>query len=72
MAKKKKEAQTPKIPVNEIELGGVYKNYVNELVRVEEINTTTNEVVLYNITGSHKQWINFKHVYLVEKVRQSR
>jgi len=74
MAKKKKEEskQVPKIPVNEIELGGVYKTFVNELVRVDKIDGEKKQIVLYNINGAHKQWIDFQHIYLIEKIRQSR
>lgn len=74
MAKKKKDEskQVPKIPVNEIEVGGVYKSGVNDLVRIEKIDEDQQKIVLYNISGSHRQWIDFKHVYLIEKVYQSR
>ena len=74
MAKKKNtnESLAPKIPVNEIELGGVYKTYVNELVQVLQINGETNQFLIYNISGAHKQWIDFKYIYLTEKIRNSR
>ena len=75
MAKKKKEEsaeQLPKIPVNEIEIGGVYKSAVQDLVRVESINEETQKIVVYNVSGAHRQWIDFRHIYLVEKVYQSR
>ena len=74
MAKKKTETEVlpTRIPVNEIEVGGVYKTAVKELVRVEQINGETEKIKLTNITGGHKQWVDFKHIYLVEKLRQSR
>jgi hypothetical protein len=73
MAKKKEETQElPKIPVEEIELGGVYKTAANDIVKVERIDGESKKIVLYNISGAHRQWIDFKHIYLIEKLRQSR
>lgn len=74
MAKKKIDIDElgPKIPVNEIEIGGVYKTAVQDIVRVEKIDGGNEKIVVYNISGAHKQWIDFKHIYLVEKLYQSR
>jgi len=72
MAKKKKETSVERIPLNEIEVGGIYKTFVNELVRIEEIRGKEEKIVLYNLTGAHKQWVDFKHIFLIEKIRQSR
>jgi len=73
MAKKKETQETTnRIPLEEIELGGVYKNYVNDIVKVEKIVGDQEKIIFYNISGAHRQWISFKNVFLVEKVYQSR
>lgn len=72
MVKKKELIELPPIPINEIELGGVYRAAVNDLVKVEKIDAGNKKVVLYNITGAHKQWVDFRYLHLVEKVYQSR
>lgn len=74
MAKKKDNTEelAPKIPLNEIELGGIYKTAVQDIVRVEKIDGGNEKIVLYNISGAHRQWVDFKYIYLVEKIHQSR
>lgn len=74
MAKKKDNTEelAPKIPVNEIELGGVYKTAVQDIVRIEKIDGENEKIVLYNISGAHRQWVGFGHIYLTEKLYQSR
>jgi hypothetical protein len=74
MAKRKIDVDelAPKIPINQIDLGGVYKTAVQDIVRVESIDGAKNQFVLYNISGAHKQWVDFNNLYLVEKVYQSR
>lgn len=71
MAKKKKETQKQitKIPVEDLEIDGVYRTYVKDIVKVLEINEQTETVKLYNISGAHRQWTKFKYVNIVEKVR---
>ena len=66
MAKKNGNGEAPKIPVSEIKVGGVYKTYVNDLIRIEDINETTQMIRLYNVTGAFKQWTAFKNIYLIE------
>ena len=73
MAKKKAETdELKKIPVSELEVGGVYKSAVQDLIRIENIDEENQKVVVYNISGAHKIWLDFKHIFMVEKVYQSR
>jgi len=73
MAKKKAETDEQKrIPVSELEIGGVYKSAVQDLVRIEKLDEEDQKVVVYNISGAHRMWISMKHIFLVEKVYQSR
>jgi hypothetical protein len=66
MAKKKAE-RLVKIPIEEIEVNGVYKTYVNDIVKVLSIDKEKEQFVLMNITGSFKQWIDFKNIFLVTR-----
>lgn len=66
MAKKK---VMTKIPVNELEVDGVYRSYVQDIVKILEIKKDTETVVLFNISGAHKQWTEFKYINLVERIR---
>jgi len=69
MAKKKAElAAEKKIDIKDIVVNGVYKTYVNDIVKILRINKEREEFVLYNVTGSHRQWTSFKHIYLVERL----
>lgn len=64
-----KKTVVTKIPVNELELDGVYKTYVQELVKILKIDEERQEIVLFNISGAHKQWVGFKNIYLTERIR---
>ena len=69
MAKKKAElAAEKRIDVKDIVVDGVYKTYVNDIVKILKINEDRKQFVLMNITGSFKQWVDFKNIYLVEKL----
>jgi hypothetical protein len=74
MAKKKSEntVEVNRIEPSDIDVGGIYRTYVNDLVRVESFNGETNKFVLYNISGAHRQWIDPANICLIEKIRQSR
>lgn len=65
----KKQQSVPKIPVKDMEVDGVYKTYVQEIVKILEINKETETIVLFNISGAHKQWIEFRNIYLIERIR---
>jgi len=68
MAKKKAElAAEKRIAVKDIVVDGVYKTYVNDIVKVLQINMDREQFVLMNITGSFKQWTDFKNIYLIER-----
>ena len=68
MAKKKSElAAEKRIDIKDIVVDGVYKTYVNDIVKVLKVNEETKQFVLMNITGSHKQWTDFKNIYLIER-----
>ena len=68
MAKKKNGEVSPKIPVKEIEVDGVYRTWVSDIVKIQKIDEDRQTVVLYNITGSFKQWVAFKNIYLTERL----
>jgi len=68
MAKKKAKAEVPRIPLDEIEVGGTYRNYVKDLVKIQEIDLERNEIRLYNISGSHRMWVSAKHIYLTTRL----
>jgi len=65
---KKKNGVTPKIPVSELKINTVYRTYVRDIVKILKINEATKTVVLYNVTGSFRQWVDFKNIYIVEKL----
>ncbi len=62
-----KKDVTQKIPVGEIEVGATYRTYVKDLVKILDKNEKTEMIILYNISGSHKQWVSFKNIYLIER-----
>ena len=64
MAKKEKKE---KLPVSEIFEGATYRTYVLDLVKILKKDDEKEEIILYNISGSHKQWISFKNIYLIER-----
>jgi mRNA-degrading endonuclease RelE of RelBE toxin-antitoxin system len=64
----KKEPENKFIKIEDIEIGGVYKTHVKDLVKVLGINEERKSVTLYNISGSFKQVTDFKNIALVEKV----
>lgn len=66
---KKVEVNVNRIPVSELEVNCVYKTYVQELVKILEINNERKSICLYNISGAHKQWVDFKNIYLTNKIR---
>ena len=69
MAKKKAElAAEKRIDVKDIVVDGVYKTYVNDIVKILKINKDREQFVLMNITGAFKQWVDFRNIYLVEKL----
>ena len=69
MAKKKAElAAEKRIAVKDIVVDGVYKTYVNDIVKVLKINKDREQFVLMNITGAFKQWVDFRYIYLVERL----
>lgn len=73
MAKKKTQTlkndkPIDKIPVEDIQVEGVYKTYVGDIIKVLDINKATKTVTLFNITGSFKQWTEFKNVNLIRKI----
>jgi len=65
MAKKQEKAE--KIPVKDLEVGATYRTYVLDLVKILQIDEDRETVVLYNISGAHKQWVSFKNIFLIEK-----
>ena len=69
MAKKKAAAVTKRIDVKDIEVDGTYKTYVKDIVKILKINEDRKQIILYNISGSHKQWVDFRNIYLVERLR---
>ncbi len=70
MAKKKKVKTVVKnIPLEDLEVDGTYKSYVGDVVKILKIDEKNKTVVLYNVSGSHKQWTSFNYINLVEKIR---
>jgi hypothetical protein len=52
-----------------LEVGGVYKTNVKDLVEIREINDQTQQLKLYNITESCTQWTSIKKHRLIERIR---
>jgi len=74
MAKKKvkTEVEKDRIPVEDIVVGGVYKTYVQEIVKVLKKDEDRQEFVLFNVNGAFKQWTAFRHIWLTKFLYQSR
>lgn len=69
MVKKKNlMEEVEKISVEDIEINGVYKTYVGDIVKILEIDNERECITLMNITGSFKQWIDFKNIFLVRRI----
>ena len=70
MAKKKANTKVKKekLHLDEIVIGGVYKTYVNDLVKIEQKNDDTEQVVLTNITHAYRQWVSYKNIYLTDRI----
>jgi hypothetical protein len=57
------------MPDFEIEVGGVYTIYNGELVKVLKLDKDRNEMVLYNISDSHKMWVSYDEKRLKKRIR---
>ena len=64
----KPESPSNFIKVEDIEIGNVYRTHVKDLVKILEINEERESILLYNISGSFKQAVDFKNIALVEKI----
>ena len=64
----KPEEKTDFIKVEDIVIDGVYKTHVKDLIKILEINEERKSILLYNISGSFKQIVDFKRIALVEKI----
>jgi hypothetical protein len=56
------------IKIEDIELNTVYRTHVKDLVKVLVIDNEKQKIKLYNISGAHKQWLDFKNVAFIEKI----
>jgi len=70
MAKKKETVN--RIPKEDIMVGGVYRNAVQDIVKVLKIDEIEQRFILFNVSGAHKQFTDFKHIWLTEKLFQTR
>jgi hypothetical protein len=52
-----------------LEVEGVYKTNVKDLVKIREIDEKKGKMHLYNITENCNQWVNIKNHRLVAKIR---
>lgn len=52
-----------------LEVGGVYKTNVQDLVKIKEIDEQKGKIHLYNITESCNQWVNLVGHRLKERIR---
>lgn len=43
----------------EIEINGVYKSHVGDLIKVLEIDKSNDRIHLYNISDGANQWVSF-------------
>lgn len=69
MAKKKVKAQ-PKVELinpEDLVVNGVYQTWVQDIVKILKINKSQKKIVLYNVSGSHKQWIEFKNISILKR-----
>jgi len=62
------EVKKEKIPVSEIVIGGVYKTYANDLVKIEAKNEEREQITLSNITHAIRQWVAYKNIYLTDRI----
>ena len=73
MVKKKmmlgEEIEMIRIPVEEIQVGKTYLNWVGNLVKVLDYNTETRMLKVYNISDSCRQYHDIKNVYFVKLIR---
>ena len=68
MAKEKNDLmEVTKIPIGEIVENGVYQSYVHDIVKVLKIDNKLNKLWLYNVSGAHKQWTDFKNVNFIKR-----
>ena len=51
-----------------IEINGVYKTHVGDLVKVVEIDKPNDRIHLYNISDGANQWVSLSRA-LVHKIR---
>jgi len=59
----------PIIPVEELEINGVYRNFKRDLVQVKRIDTIKRELYLFNISEQCNMLIRFERHTLNTKVR---
>jgi len=67
----KEVTPTPKntnnfIPAEDVEIGAVYRTHVKDIVKV--LNNNNGKFKLYNISGAHHLWVDFKNIAFVEKL----
>jgi len=58
---------TSGIPVESLEINGVYQTYVKDIVKVLSIDNIKKVICFYNVSGTHKQWTDFKHINIVKR-----
>jgi hypothetical protein len=56
-------------PEIKLEVEGVYKTNVKDLVKIVEIREEKGQMYLHNMTENCHQWVNIKGHRLVTKVR---
>ena len=52
-----------------LEVNGVYRTNVKDLVKIKEIHEDKGQMYLQNITESCHQWVNIKGHRLITKIR---
>ncbi|MFA5152827.1 MAG: hypothetical protein WC554_09730 [Clostridia bacterium] len=52
-----------------LEVNGVYKTNVKDLVKIEEIREDKGQMYLHNITENCHQWVDIKKHRLTTKIR---
>lgn len=65
----KDTAKYTRIDPTELVVDGVYKTWVQEIVKILTIDKEKEKICLYNISGTHKQWVEFKNINLIAKLR---
>ena len=75
MAKKKEILSVVKkpvdyviIPVKDLKIGTLYKTYQKDIVKIEKIDEERQSVVMYNATAQCRQWVDFRHVLITNKI----